>query len=170
MNHSYAYINHSKSSHKLFIRSHKSFIRLHKSFIRLHKSFIRSISRIVSLGRLWFQRDFDSVKVSGIYLQTNVKAKKVHTCSNTSIVAVFPTATSTQDRLSTSLIVTSALALINACTDSVAPSPAAKKRGVRRSLSRGSTEAPYNICTISVKNLIFLRTVTPSVSAHTFCA
>jgi len=64
------------------------------------------------------------------------------TCSNTSIVSVCSTATLTQDCMSTSLIVTSAPPSINALTDSVAPSAAAKKRGVRRSLSRGSTEAP----------------------------
>ena len=66
----------------------------------------------------------------------------INTCSNTSRVAVCPTATLTQDCKSTSFTVTSASAVISAWTDAVPPSAAAKKRGVRHSLSRGSTEAP----------------------------
>ena len=65
-----------------------------------------------------------------------------NTDNNTVIVAVCPTATLTQDRRSTSLAVTSAPLSIKTLAASVPPFSAAKKRGVRQSLSRGSTKAP----------------------------
>ena len=76
------------------------------------------------------------------YVNRHWYSFRYNTDNNTVIVAVCPTATLTQDRRSTSLAVTSAPLSIKTLAASVPPFSAAKKRGVRHSLSRGSTKAP----------------------------
>ena len=76
------------------------------------------------------------------YVNRHWNSFSYNTDNNTVIVAVCPTATLTQDRRSTSLAVTSAPLSIKTLAASVPPFSAAKKRGVRQSLSRGSTKVP----------------------------